>query len=197
MGSGWPGGGSGSRSSFDPTCGGHQVLRQTSVTRPLPWVVIGRSGWDKQDEAWTRTRRLLREIRRALTNNWFDSYESKGELRYEKPFLIRNVAERELNEAVNLGLGDTGSVRYTALDDHTAGNGDLTARVFDLLVADGVLVNPRVKDFRPIVSTSSVIGKVGDELTRVSKPITRDKVWSVDEQAADAWLAVRLILLDS
>lgn len=177
---------------------GHPILRRRTKPgrefRPW-WVVIGRSADDADDEVWTQSRKMLRAIRETLDPevSWLDRYHSAAGNPVEKPFVIRAVAERELNEGINKINPANSMLNWTLIDNRQWANGQLTERLFDLLVADKVLVNPTVREFRPVASWMRPYEKK-PELTKRS--IERDKVWKVDPAAADLWVSTRLLLLE-
>ena len=159
-----------------------------------PWVVIGRLAVDPGDEVWTRSKRLIRAIRKRLDpdEGWRDGYDSAGGLRYEKPFVAKNIAERELNEVVRNLPDEFPPIHFTLHNNRAAWeNGLITERIFDLLVEEGVLRNPTVRSFRPVARTT-LVGKAEVH----GKPVIRSRVWEVCAKEADLWMATRLLLLD-
>lgn len=179
---------------------GHPILRRRNpkLGRPFRpwWVVIGRSAPDRDDEVWSQRPELLRCIREVLDpeRGWGDAYKSKANLSYDKPFVSRSIAERELNEAVNsaeaLGLTNN-HLNWTKIDNAQWSNGQLTERLFDLLVEEKVLVNPTVHEIRPCVRTTLL-----SKSSISDKPLEQRRLWKVDSAAADVWLATRLLLLE-
>lgn len=171
------------------------ILRRRTVARgQRAWVTVGVNPDDPFDEAWTCSTRLVRAVRECLREDggWCGTYRSKGRLAYEKPFVARNIAERELNEAINNAEVGANRINFTLLSNRDWSPGQLVERVFGLLVVDRVLRHPTTREFRPVCETS-VVGKA--ELS-ASRPVERSKLWAVDQAAADVWLAARLLLLD-
>lgn len=159
--------------------------------RRVPWVLLGRLAGEPTDEVWTRNRKALRAIRRCLHEDWVDSYCAKSGNRYEMPFVARNIAERELHQAISYSAEEV-RVHYSETryrNDHSIGL--IVDRVIDLLIEDRVLVHPTVREFGP-VWTSTMMGKGEVEGRRITKAM----VWKVDEELADEWLSVRLLVLD-
>ena len=177
---------------------GHPILRcrkkYPTTQRPW-WVCVGRLAACEDDEVWTKSRRFLRSIRQVLQEDqgWWDSYLSSGNLVYDKPFVIKAIAERELNEAVNLADLHESKLTCTMMSEMEAvmTNGLLTERLFDLLVEEGVLRHPWVREFRPVTR----LGPVNKSECR-ERPVSRSQVWMVDQAQADLWLSTRLLLLD-
>lgn len=177
---------------------GHPILRRRNRPgrefRPW-WVVIGRSAADDCDEVWTQSKKMLRAIRSVLDPDasWIDRYYSPVGNPIERGFVMRSVAERELNEGINKIDPTNSMLNWTMVTNNQWANGQLTERMFDLLVADGVLRNPTVREFRPVASWQRPYEKK-PELTKRS--IDRAQVWAVDQGAADLWLSTRLLLLE-
>lgn len=168
---------------------GHPILRRRPSGRF--YVCIGRL--DESDEAWTRSRKLLRAIREVLAEDdrWWDNYKSKGRLAYEKSFVHRPRAELSLNDAVNYADAGADKVRFTALSQYNWSSGQLVERIFPLLVAEGVLRHPTVREMRPVINMSPLSHQVS-----IDKPLVRTELWMPDQEAADLWLSTRLLLLE-
>lgn len=173
---------------------GHPILRYRRephrAERPW-WVCIGRLKDDPADELWTCSRMVIKAVHEALDyeRGWFDTYLSKADLAYDRPFVSRSLAEQLLCEAINNANMSKAKFNFTHYPNESAYlNGMVTERVFNLLVEEKVLRNPTAHDFRPVVKERV------DE--RITKPVDRKKVWAVDRDAADLWVTTRLLLLE-
>lgn len=196
MGSGWPGYVERDEMAFNGPHVGHPILRyKREPHRPHRpwWVTIGRLSSDPNDELWTCSRMVVRAIRDVLDyeRGWFDTYLSKADLAYDKPFVTKSLGEQLLCESINGANFSRAKFNWTLHSrDVSYMNGMITERVFDLLIEEGVLHNPRAHDFRPV--TKYRIAGIGDN----TKPVGRKRVWAVDHEAADLWLSTRLLLLE-
>ncbi len=157
------------------------------------YVLIG-SDADRRGELWTLSRKLVRAIYNCVTSaDWEWPYRSRGQLTYHKPFMRGPDAERVLCCEINNTDFSTKRLHFTAdpdLDDIRVKEpldyqNSLTAQyVFKHLANVGVLKHPRVRDFRPACTTPD------------GAPVARSAVWACNSEAAEEWLAVRLILLE-
>lgn len=147
------------------------------------WVLLGVV---EEAELWTRSRNLCRAIHKAVTSEeWELHYRSKGDYSYTKPFMPRNFAEAELGTEINRADFSEKRLHFAPEPPHYE-NSLIAEYAFNLLVRDGVLVHPRVKDFRPVRTVNGYPRRV----------LAPADVWAVDRGQADEWLAVRLLLLE-
>lgn len=171
---------------------GHPILRKLR-NRSKWWVVIGRYPKDPKDEIWTWSRNCIRDFGRVLTpdGKWWDSYRDSRRLVVEKPFVTRRVAEGLLIEHI---LNDREqSINATMID--AVGTGLMAERVFELLVADGVLRHPskrRLGSARwpcPVMSNAQPL--------RAPLELQTTDVYEINEEKRDEWVATRLLLLQA
>lgn len=140
---------------------------------PRRGVLIGRLASNPIDEVWCFLHRGVTTLGKALrggrntlrTRTWWES------------------------RLVHRGRVDAKTV--STVIGHTWVAGEYAVRVFDLLVADGVLVRPT-----PFAYEAACTRRRCDVRWAASQKLPPiDKMWCVDKTSRDAWVSARLLLM--
>lgn len=145
------------------------------IYRELPrrGVLIGRLADNPTDEVWCFLHRGVVALGKALRGG-------RNTLRTRTQWESRLVLRGRVDVgAVGLGIS------------HTWVAGEYAVRVFDLLIADGILVRPT-----PFAYEAACTRRRCDVRWAASQKLPPiDKMWCVDKTSRDAWVSARLLLM--
>lgn len=153
--------------------------------------MIGRLAGAPDDEVWTRSRRLIKDLASALEpsrgGGWGDRYVTRLGNGVYRPFVQRWQGEKDICDRSQLGEREQ-SIRCTKLDKNLWTDSQLAERMFDLLVADQVIRHPTKRQVGDITT---------EERWSETKfvPLPTKRLFGVNEAERDTWVSARLLLL--
>lgn len=171
----------------------HPILRTSAGSiSPTPFVLIGHGPKMRDNdsgEIWTRRRKFLRSLMRKLDSkdSWGEAWPSLRHPVNDRPWMTRKSAEVMIMDLL-IKIGDTAAGRLPIvmpgvdLTDFPSVPGE---RIFNGLLADGVIRNP---------APSSVRGLLSHRIKRI--PLKHTDVFAVDAKRRDEWFGVRLLMLE-